>query len=363
VHLLVGHLQHALPQHAVGFDGQQQPPGKRPAHQECRVLPGHVAVAVEHQSVGDLSRLEGDHACLAQSLRLANLLSRLVTGGDFSTLPALVDESDRYAAITKRQINAVVDTLQEKVAQLADAMSVEVASEVNYHATLVEAHAQLSIMAEQTAAELMSQPRSGDELDEDDRLAQALLTETRRLSAAARVFLSGGTGPRTEKPASEPARPRASHHATQPPQNRERLLETVRETAAGCRSRRESLSLAMVRLFEASDSAAADAVAFRDWFNRSPLASELADARWVVTARDRVAVLTPGLDRVDAARCWSAIAGALLEVTPVGMHVGVAGLGVVPKGFDAERLVEPAERCLAAAAAVAGPAVKSIEVF
>ena len=157
-------------------------------------LPRQITAAIDAQSDAErLGTLTGDDACLAQSLRLANLLTRLVVRRDLAALGELIDEANRYRGITRRQVNAIVSTLQEKTHQLAVAMVAPFDSEADYQQTLVEAHARLALMAEKSAARMLGEPRATSEIDDDDRLLEDLLSETQRLSAAMRAFLSTGS--------------------------------------------------------------------------------------------------------------------------------------------------------------------------
>ncbi len=120
-----------------------------------------------------------------------------------------------------------------------------------------------------------------------------------------------------------------------------------------------------VSIFEVSSepTGADEAFALREWLKSTPLAGDYTKTLWSPLSSDRCAVLMPGVDRHDANRLWAETANALAEGPRGLLDVGVAGVAQLPRGFDAERLVEPAERCLDAARSIAGSAIKSIEVF
>ncbi|CAN0345408.1 unnamed protein product, partial [Ectocarpus sp. 4 AP-2014] len=147
-------------------------------------LPERLARAIEVQSEGDVRALTGDEACLGQSLRLANLLTRLVVGRDFGTLKTLLDEGGPYCGLTKQQLNTIAETLQDRVSQLSEAMAIELEEGVDYQQTLVDAHAQMSLLSGPAAMRLMSQPRSESEIDADEQFSRELLLEAKRLSAS-----------------------------------------------------------------------------------------------------------------------------------------------------------------------------------
>lgn len=330
-------------------------------------LPERLATAIEAQGEENLDHLEGDDACLAQSLRLANQLNRLVTGRDLLALQLLKSDGALCGELTKEQLNEIVESLQQRVAQLAEAMAIEIEQPTDQHALLSEAHHRLSQLTEQQTQTALASPRTSDEMDEDERLGRELLLETSRLSAAMRVFLAGGTGPRTDEASEETASdddraaPRRPHVRPQT-HNRDLLLRRVQEQANRCREERVPIS---VSIFELSyeRTGPSEAYALREWLNETPLAEEFAGALWSPLSAERCAVLLPGVDRHDANRLWTETADALAEQAREQIDVGVAGVAQLPRGFDAERLVEPAERCLEAALSIAGSAIKSIEVF
>lgn len=326
-------------------------------------LPERLSAAIQAQATDDLSGLTGDDACLAQSLRLANLLTRLVTGGDFAALPILLEQGALYCGLDKHRVNALIGSLQERVRQLSSAMAIELDEATDYREVLVQAHAQMTLLSDQAAIRLMGERRSAEEIDQDEQLARELLTETKRLSAAMRIFLAGGTGPRTDGATDEAdllgprRRPHSAARATPS------LHEAIAGVAEACRQRRQAMTLSLLRLNEESAYTDADVMALRQWIASTELADEFDAAVWLPITRDRCGVLLPGMDRIDANRLWNEAADRLAVATPLRLDAGLAGVASIARGFDPQKMIEAAERCLDAATAVAGPSVKSIEVF
>ncbi len=336
-------------------------------------LPERLAEAIDRQAAStELDSLEGDSACLAQSLAMANQLTRMVVGHDLQALGELLIDGERYCGLTKPQINTIVESLQSRVNQLAQAMAVDVDGEENYHDTLVEAHARLAHLAEQQAMRAMGEARSTNEIDEDERLAKELLTETNKLSAAMRVFLAGGTGPRTDRPA-EPAgentsasvdpTPVPGRHQRPGEASRSGVLQAIDHQVVRCRAERLPLSLVILEVSVDAGIADADVMALRGWLSQSEWAEELTDFVWAPLSRDRSAVMLPNMERTDANRLWNEIAEGLAKATPLCLNAGVAGVTHISRGFDSTQFLESAERCLQAAKSIVGPAIKSIEVF
>lgn len=331
-------------------------------------LPPRLADAIELQSGDqDLDHLRGDEACLAQALRLANLLNRLVARRDLAALGELASLGQRYCNLSQRQINSIVDALQEKTTQLAQAMSAPLIEGIDYRQTLVEAHARLSLLSEKSAVRMLGEARTTHEIDQDEQLCKDLLLETRRLSAAVRVLLAGGLEPRTDRPETQdeaPAKPRAPHVAEKVfISPHARLVELTNEHAAAARGARGPLSLALVQVSVDSVSADPNAMSLRDWIGASDHATEFKAAVWAPVTRDRAVVWHPGIERTEANRLWADVGVELSEKTPVCLNVGVAGVQLPTKNFDGGTLLDAAERCLDGAIATAGSSVKSIEVF
>lgn len=326
-------------------------------------LPERLAEAIERQDGRfALVDLEGDEACLAQSLSIANQLTNVVVYRDLQSLPSVLDDCQRFAGITKPQLNSIVASLRERIDQLGRAMAVDWNNSIDYHQILVEAHDRLALVAEQQALRAMGETRSQEAIHQDEQLAQEVLLETKRLTAAMRVFLSGGTGPRTDTPTLENS---STPESQQRPQSvaAPNVIELIDQAIARCRAERRSLTLSLVEVAAKDRVSDADVMALRGWLIRADCHAELANALWVPITRDRCAVLISASERVDVKRMWTEIANQVDQSTSLRLNAGVAGVAQLSRGFDAARLLEPAERCLEAARETKGISIKSIEVF
>lgn len=332
-------------------------------------LPTMIAEAIERQSIDTpLGHLTGDDACLAQSLSLANHLSRLLLQRDLASLSTLITLGQSYAGLGQREINKVVDSLQQETKQLAKAMAAPLVEDADYHQTLTDAHARLALLSEQSAVRMLGEPRSTAEIDEDEQLCRDLLLETRRLSAAVRVMLAGGLDPRTDEAhdeAAQPARPRGGSVKRTEAEScsRQWLLQKTEAAISDCRETRSGLVLCVIQTSHEDPQADASIEPLRGWIDQSPWANDFVRAVWAPTARNRAVVWLPGAERIEASRTWTAVGHALWQSTPMQLDVGLAGVAHPTKSFNSEALLEAAERCLAGAVAVSGPTVKSIEVF
>ena len=342
-------------------------------------LPDAVVDAIALQTDPEWIATHGGHdpstVFLPRVLRLANLLTNLVGHHQLAALPALVEEGAVYCDLTRRQINSLVEGLQEKVDGLAEALSVDLEEERDYQQTLLEAHAQMSVVAEGAACQLLGKSPRNEEYEEDDRLCDELLADVSELSAAMKAFLAmrkGEADPDAKHRSEAIGRPgprRPHHHRSEG--GEERLLaETVR-LAGECRSQRQPLSIVLVESHATEDVGhggfdtpqESPIVGLRRWLAQSPWRDETAAAVWIPLSHDRFAVLLPRVERRITTRLLNAAGDAWESERGEMLDAGVATIAAVGKGFDAGRLITASERCLAAALASGAAAVKSIEVF
>ncbi len=326
-------------------------------------------------------------ATLAQILRLADLATQLVVHHRLSVLPKLVEEGQEYCRLSKRQINSLVEELQQRVDQLAEGMAIELMANRDYQTVLLEAHAQLSLASETGAGILFGMPPTQASQDYDDRLCDALLAETEQLSHSVRDFLAhrrGGTlpeSPAVQLDASDVGlahegrdKPKRPHHPMQR-QGRDALIQEVDWMTATCRGARQPLTLVMIdadmtncqtklnqKLSEEA-SERSPMIRWGTWLQKKDWTVELQSARWVSLSETRFAMLLPGFERNEVCRLISHAGEVFEQEQGISLDAGVSSIAVVPKGFEAVRLVDAAKRCLDAAIATGTAAVKSIEVY
>lgn len=326
-------------------------------------LPSSLVAAVEAQG-GGAEPTGGEPLALARALRLANLVARLALDRDLEAMRPILELGREACGLTPRGLNSLVAALEERVAPLARSLAAPILEGIDYRQPLVEAQARLALLAEAGAVRMLGDARSSAELDEDERLCRDLLLETRRLAAAARVLLAGGLEPRTDAACDAPPLARRRHAG---PRNGydapESLIDAACALVASCREARRPLSLALVQATAVAGEFEPDVEALRHWIQRSPRGGELAAARWAPITRDRAAVWLAGVERIEAARLWTAVAAEAREGAGLALDIGVAGVTCPAPRFDPRAMLDAAARCLDAAINAAGPTVKSIEVF
>ncbi|MEQ8847014.1 HDOD domain-containing protein [Botrimarina sp.] len=330
-------------------------------------LPECFSDAIELQSSdpATLDRLRGDAACLAQSLWLASRAARLLVDRELLALDPLLRWGSRWCGLSSRSVNDLLASLLSRVRQMADALAVEIPDQAAYERTLGEAQRRLAAASDEAAIGLLNDAPPAEPDLGDDRVSEDLLNETQRLSAAVRDFLLVDPPPVAARPAHSGAEgPRAPHRAEQFPSDALQRLSRHAELAVRrCRQERRPLSLALVCVSVAADDGRPSIAWLRSWLAGAHWADDLNAAAWTALNTASSGVHMPGLDRHDAHRVWSGLATDAARESGAVINVGVAGVTQVSRTFCPEQLIEAAGRCLAAAIEVAGPAVKSIELF
>ncbi|MEM9187141.1 MAG: HDOD domain-containing protein [Planctomycetota bacterium] len=340
---------------------------------------------------------------LAEVVRLADLLTQLVVARRLSVLPELLKRGEAACGLTRPMVNGVVETLEDRVRALADALQTPIVQEADYGQVLFDAHAQMAMVAEAAA---------GSGLD-DDALSEALLAESHELRLTMRRFLNKRDGASAEriKARTEPAHApgAAAPRVDLNPAARARLEQAIAKLANRCRLERTDLSLAMIavegatldpndrveeRRVEAAIQQAGDSLV-RGRAARLTLSDRLlavllpaVDKRAAIAFCEDLQAALSGPPRQPATPAAGADPPTEAETQPLlvtddqapspmqandaaegaRLSAGVASIVAVPNRFDPARLIEGATRCLLAAqgqyaTAAAGVAIKSIEVY
>ena len=339
------------------------------------------------------------------------MLASLLTESRSDLLPDLLAAADRYHALRPSQLSGLVNTLQEKVEQLADVLMLELPSGSDYKSVLVKAHARLSDVAAEVAGDLLRSTIHEIETSE----SEAVLAEVRSLAAAARQATrpAGAAGsppwPRlweTRSPSLGETRPRVndsplrkelwsgghgahlplnsaagdlpSHGAAAPPAGEidPAFLGELTTVAASCRQARCALSLVLVAVDRFDDVVLARGVSGAEWVvGYLGEASRAAAPPGTICRRvrdDRFALLLPDCDRQGAVAFGNQLLAEMRrfaaplpgQVRPSAtVSVGIAAIAVAPKNFSPGDLIESAERCLHAARLSGGNVLKSIEIY
>ncbi len=350
---------------------------------------------------------------LPQILHLAELLAGLLTENRCDLLAELLAAGTQLHHVTALQLTALVNTLQTKVEQLADVLSLELPASGDYNEVLFEAHARLSEVAADAAGDLLNARPPLDSA----AVSAALVAAVQNLAATVREMarpIGGGIatnvtaasgssissiptiGQYSGSPTSAiPLLPTAGHltathsaaHAPDAPHSRSMQATTAGQTDPGllgvlktivssCRQSRCALSLLVVGIDRFDDVV----------LTRGPEGAQrmvgligticrgigLAEVICRQTHDDRFVVILPGQDRHAGVEMASQLLRELRrigapspsEVKPtMTVSIGVAAVALPPKNFQPQDLLAGAERCLNAAQFSGGNALKSIEIY
>lgn len=331
-------------------------------------LPEVYARSIEAVLAGEVGQRCDDPAnTIPQVLELANLLAELVDEHRLNVLPELLERGEQYCGLTSDSLRELVVELQPQVEQLGEVLRLDLGNGADYRQTLLDAYARLAAVAESAA---------GDLVEVEDRSAEQILRESQDLGISVREFLlNKGVDPAPLAPgdradgaqpsAAPPPQQRSPRIKSGPRAAAERLVARVTSVAAACRSRREPLALVLLEVACDGPRDTDAAVALRKLVQTLSDENQL-DGQAIFTVRTGTyAAILEDHERRDAV---AMVQHALSLVTrdlssEIEIKVGAAFIASIPKGFDAGRLVEAAENCLAAAHASGGHVIKSIEVY
>lgn len=368
----------ALEQDTLGFDHTQLSAAVLARWRLPERLVEAIATPKRMVRLARMTPPEGD---LPQILHLAELLAELVGQQRLTVLPDLLEAGKLYRGMTRLKLASLVENLQPQVDQLADVLALELTEKRDYVQVLLQAHRHMADLSEQLAS-------GPTEEREADRPHGRLLEQSRELTVAMHDFLHHAA-PR-QRLDSERRHWQAGHAAHEyTPWEQEqqgadrhfrddsrRLLRLLHTAAKRCRELRCELSLLLVE-----PSLPAAAIESLPTGTRRELRQALVEACSslddshitllpvgpVATAavltdcerRTAVEIAQRVIARLGAPVSMASSATGSADTT---VCIGVATACVVPRNFDAVRLLESAERCLSAARACGISTAKSIEL-
>jgi HD-like signal output (HDOD) protein/GGDEF domain-containing protein len=341
-----------------------------------------TAVAVPHDE-RRVQSLAPDERTLPQILHLADLLARLVEQPFGPALHELLKAGGDYCGLTFEQLKPIVAGLQNKVADLAEVLALELPAGERYTDLLIAAQARLADLSAVAAAEIASRPAEDELLDLTSQLRREVRAFTQSSRSAANRQVSSEQG-REGAWWTQPARPhqplapsavRSAGPAVVTPVAAEPGLAGRVAAATGrCRLARGPLSLALVAVDQYADlllqlgpGGTADLL---HWL-RIDLANWAGQRGGVVqTGEATFALLWENVSRSDAVetvrqvvaqvKSWR-MPGTIGQDLEISLSAGVATLALPPKNFPPQQLIDAAQRCLAGVQLSGGGSVKSIE--
>jgi HD-like signal output (HDOD) protein/GGDEF domain-containing protein len=381
-----------------------------------------AAIGVGH-SAERMQKIPQSQRPLAQVLHLADLLAGMLAEGRTDWLGGLLEASKNYRPMSSTQLTSLVAALQEKVAQFAGVLSLELPKDTNYESIFRQAHERLTAAADDAAVALAVGRTNDIEMNVDAFDEAALLDDTASLSAAvakfaqlapdriadvSRKLTSEGSASEESKTkllaalagaspsgTSEKDRAASSSGAAatattvlsatasesvtaikQAVSSEDLLLRRTTAAVAACRNARRACSLIFVeidRFEQLSKTCEADetlrithlvALACRSVEHLGTSQLQTSDSRYAMLLSncDRSAAVAYGHQILDQVRRLGKQHADLAKVK-LGVSVGVASLATPAKNFAPQSLMDSANRCLHGAQLSGGNTLKSIDVL
>ena len=311
---------------------------------------------------------------IAGVLHVARLLADLLVDGRAEALASLQGSVLDHHRLDSEHLQILTASLDEKVAQLADVLSVDLPPGQSYSEVLARAHAQLSQTAAEAACELL-----GGREDPDEEEAEAVLRQMNALRTAVEQVIRGDSAGSSHFAAAAADNASAVAHVGEswdagPASDPGELLQALRKSVTECRAQHTALSLILVEISSADDMLIAWGPVEADLILRTVhRICRTMDARVRYCLRTRetqFALLLPDCDRRQAVEFGRHVLRTVRNAlhahadTLCGLRVSVGAATVhsPAKNFWPDDLVERAERCLRAAQLAGGNTVKSIGV-
>jgi GGDEF domain-containing protein len=307
-------------------------------------------------------------------LHLAELIAGLAVDTRPSALSELLEAGEKYRGLTLDQLKEILQTLEEKVSQLASVLSLDLPEGKSCLEVLAQAQARLSVAVEDAAARLSREEQVAEELLRDARSLQESLAQAARHTrapAAPSNYAPSGHATRGESPRDtgvySPGR--AGVLTAADPGLAGRVLAGV----ATCRAARASFSLLMLGLDRydelilklgtqgASKVGGLVEAAVRAACDQADVLLPLGDGNYCVLLerRDRPRAATLGRDVMKG---FARRVSRHLLPGAATVSAGAATLALPPKNFSAFELIDAAQRCLSAAQHSGGDSLKSIDL-
>jgi HD-like signal output (HDOD) protein len=341
---------------------------------------------------------------LIDILQMAELLARLLAGGQPEVLCQLLQlGGDRYG-LTPQQLSDLVADLEEKVRQLADVLSLQLPDGMSYHALLSQAYSALTEAAAEAATDMLRQ--QAVEWKESGFGEESLLGEFRQLSQIVAESAAKPTPKKAPAPVAAPVAPVAAAvavaapvaivpapaatatvkakgvAAAAPPKpstaaDDSLVIQSIASAVIACRRGRCALSLLLLGLSRSERMRRygdpEEFAQLRQCLERICLDLDHAGSDCLPRGEEGFALILPDcgrrqavetgyqlIDQFQQGMSWGRPAGGPTEVT---LAIGAATVSLPPPNFPGRDLLVAADRCLYGAHASGGGGLKSIEIY
>ena len=321
-----------------------------------------------------LQQKETPAAEMARILHLAGLLAELVAQRRLGVLPELLEVGEVYCGLDKQMLNQIVESLQPKVEQLAEVLSLDLCDGNDYPSILVEAHAQMAQLTE-TLAEPMSRISTAESptyegVLEDATLLREAVHSFLNTSNAISEELSDSSNPLLESTAIPSSTVGEMPIAERKPLELRWFADKLTLAVGHCRSQRQALSIAVIEITTPREPDSREAQLIAQVFDAACRNIDHDDTTVEAISPTRRALILPDCERSEATHHSQTVltavekASAKLEIAAdFTIAAGAATVGLPSKNFLPMSLYETAQRCLTAAQSSETSVVKSLEVY
>jgi HD-like signal output (HDOD) protein/GGDEF domain-containing protein len=344
-------------------------------------LPPSLVDAVRLSAMPDrYEKLDAPDSLLPRAVYLGGLIADVVVDGKHACLPALVNDrhgeestaTDRYR-LTDEGLKLLVERVNERVADLAAALSFELPDGQDYRDVLVAAYDRLEL-----STALACYVNKFNDSAELPRIRQRLRKPEKRDA-------TNSQEPTRKKPSlrSDAGDPRkhvrpATRSAARPPQEASpeaRLLDRLATVVTLCRQARCALSLVLLELDRFKDIVSLQSPADTSRvLGRLQSAADTVDHPGAVCTRlsdSRLALVIADCDRSGAVAVGQQILRGICPTPGADMaaagtptlSIGIATVTMASKNFPPADLLTAATRCLDAAQLSGGNTLKSIDAY
>ena len=332
-----------------------------------------------------LVKLPEREQVVPEILHMADLVAEFLTRERASVLDELIHVGGRYQGLVIDQLKSLIASLEIKVPQLAEVLSLSLPDGTAYSTILLRAHTQLCDAAESASFDLLHDQRSAGDVEACE--FGEVLQQTQALRSEIGRFAESRSDSRTRHPVVRQDAPVMTndgttcekHYGASPTLRQvpaPSLLSSVESAVLSCRQARHALSLVVLELDHADGLVTQiGTTPLRRAMNRLQSilhAIVVDDGRLTQVDEYRFAVIFEGCDRqpavelarqlVRCAREWST-EHAATHGHAMSLSAGVATLAMPPKNFPSQELINAAERCLSGVQLSGGDSVKSIDIY
>ncbi len=334
-------------------------------------LPKSIVRAVSYPPNANLlMTLDVAQQMLPQALHLATLIASILVDDRKDLVGELMETANRYCHITSKQIDSMLDELQDRVEIMAEVFSVQARDEQRYRDIIAQAHEQLAEVATDSLSDMLA-GQSTELATKRAALEDALgHYSIQPRSQTSQVSETEGTQNREHPSADDDRRP-----GNRPVKPCITLSAQIRNALAECRATRHDLSVLLLEIEDYQQlllmqglervSQMMDAIPrmICQHCEQTGPCIRTTDTRFaiVLAGHDRRQAITVSKSLLVCLSAWSVEPNRLSY--PIRCSIGVAAADMPGRSYTPSEFIEAAERCLFAAQASGGGMVKSIDIL